>query len=218
MSNDATACTLCKATGAAVAMCINEHCPIGEPWPRPAAARSDSPPPSFVHAMLQRHQSMVDHAIEKKIPEPLRHQLVADMYSELARHAQMIEWLGKLGETRPSINTIAARHFDWVERMGWHNKGTLASLALLASEVGEAADECRGNDAASAALARISSSIARAVNACRGEAPSPEFGTELADIILRTLDLAVTHKVDIGLAIAEKMALNESRGNRGRVV
>lgn len=90
------------------------------------------------------------------------------------------------------INEIAAKQFDWVERMGWHNKTVLEALALIASEVGEA------------------------VNECRGDAPTPEFGTELADIILRVADLAQWQGIDLAAAIAEKMAINEQRGTRGR--
>jgi NTP pyrophosphatase (non-canonical NTP hydrolase) len=91
-----------------------------------------------------------------------------------------------------SIGQIAARQYDWVERMGWHNKTVLEALALIASEVGEA------------------------VNECRGEAPTPEFATELADIILRVADLAQWQGIDLGQAILDKMALNEARGTRGR--
>lgn len=90
------------------------------------------------------------------------------------------------------INEIAERQYDWVERMGWHNKTVLEALALIASEVGEA------------------------VNECRGEAPTPEFGAELADIILRVADLAQWQGVDLSAAISEKMAINEARGTRGR--
>jgi len=90
------------------------------------------------------------------------------------------------------INKIAARQYDWVERMGWHNKTVLEALALIASEVGEA------------------------VNECRGEAPSEDFPTELADIILRTVDLAHWQGIDIADVIATKMASNERNGTRGR--
>ena len=93
-----------------------------------------------------------------------------------------------------SINEIAAKQHEWVERMGWHNKTVLESLALIASEVGEA------------------------VNECRGESPTTEFATELADIILRTVDLAHHHGIDIEAVISEKMAINEARGTRGRRV
>ena len=92
------------------------------------------------------------------------------------------------------INEIAARQYEWVERMGWHNKTVLEALALVASEVGEA------------------------VNECRGENPSPKLGTELADIVLRVADLAHWQGIDLAAAIAAKMADNEARGTRGRRV
>jgi len=92
------------------------------------------------------------------------------------------------------INEIAEKQFDWVERMGWHNKTALEALALIASEVGEA------------------------VNECRGVTPTKEFGTELADIVLRVADLAHWQGIDLALEITKKMAINEDRGTRGRVV
>jgi len=93
-----------------------------------------------------------------------------------------------------NINEIAKKQFDWVDRMGWHNKTTLEALALIASEIGEA------------------------INECRGETPSDNFKTELADIILRVADLAHWKGIDLESAIAEKMAINEYRGTRGRIV
>ena len=90
------------------------------------------------------------------------------------------------------INEIAEKQFDWVERMGWHNKTVLESLALIASEVGEAVNECRGDE------------------------PTQELGTELADIILRVADLAQCQGIDLEKAIIAKMELNENRGTRGR--
>lgn len=75
-------------------------------------------------------------------------------------------------------NDIAARHFDWVERMGWHNKTVLEALALIASEIGEAAAECYDDE------------------------PTAKFGEELADIVLRTLDLAHWQGVDLDAVVA----------------
>ena len=79
----------------------------------------------------------------------------------------------EVAESRPASlnqhtkwNDIAAKQYDWVERMGWHNKTVLEALALIASEIGEAADEC--------------------FDGLRTNA----FGEELADIVLRTADLA----------------------------
>ena len=90
------------------------------------------------------------------------------------------------------INEICAKQYDWVERMGWHNKTVLEALALIASEVGEAVNECRGIE------------------------PTPEFATELADIILRIADLAAWQKIDLAAVIRAKMDVNEARGTRGR--
>ena len=92
-----------------------------------------------------------------------------------------------------NINRIAKKQYKWVEHMGWHNKSNLESLALISSEIGEA------------------------VNECRDIQPSENFGSELADIILRTLDLAVVNKIDIHLEIKKKMKINRQRGTRGRI-
>lgn len=54
------------------------------------------------------------------------------------------------------------------------------------------------------------------MNECRGDAPTPEFGAELADIILRVADLAQWQGIDLAAVIAEKITINEQRGTRGR--
>lgn len=92
------------------------------------------------------------------------------------------------------INDTAKRQYEWVESMGWHNKTVLEALALIASEVGEAVNECRGDE------------------------PTCEFGTELADIILRVFDLAEWQGIDLEKTIENKMQINEARGTRGRRV
>ena len=90
------------------------------------------------------------------------------------------------------LNDIVDKQYDWCERMGWHNKLPLEYIALIASEIGEAANECRGDK------------------------PTKELGSELADIILRTIDFAKTEKIDIQQEILAKMEINEGRGTRGR--
>ncbi|MCW8866055.1 MAG: hypothetical protein OQK09_07005 [Colwellia sp.] len=92
-----------------------------------------------------------------------------------------------------NINDIAEQNYLWVEKMGWHNKTTLEALALVASEVGEA------------------------INECRHEVPSDSFGEELADIILRVVDIAHWQGINIEQEIMAKMLKNEQRGSRGRV-
>lgn len=71
------------------------------------------------------------------------------------------------------FNELATAHCQWIEAMGWHNKTQLETLALIASEIGEAFAECAS------------------------PAPSDAFGEELADIALRVMDLACTRGIDI---------------------
>lgn len=92
-----------------------------------------------------------------------------------------------------NINKLAEENYQWVEKMGWHNKTTLEAMALVASEVGEA------------------------INECRGEKPTEAFGEELADIILRVLDVAHWHGIDIEHELKNKMSKNLERGTRGRL-
>src|SRR5574343_725578 len=79
-----------------------------------------------------------------------------------------------------SFNELAKQHYDWVERMGWHNKTVLESIALIQSEVGEAIDEFIGM-----------------------QEPSDNFGEELADICLRMLDVGEVYDIDSDSAIKE---------------
>lgn len=90
------------------------------------------------------------------------------------------------------LSQIAKDHWRWVESVNWHNKSALEHIALIASEVGEAANECRG------------------------EAPTEELGSELADIILRVVDLAECRSIDIEKEVLNKMAICRKRGTRGR--
>ncbi|MGB0938449.1 MAG: MazG nucleotide pyrophosphohydrolase domain-containing protein [Colwellia sp.] len=92
-----------------------------------------------------------------------------------------------------NINEMAEKNYLWVEEMGWHNKTVLEALALVASEVGEA------------------------INECRHEKPTEAFGEELADVILRVLDIAHWQGIDIEKKILDKMDKNTLRGTRGRL-
>jgi NTP pyrophosphatase (non-canonical NTP hydrolase) len=92
-----------------------------------------------------------------------------------------------------TLNQLAEKQWDWVERNGWHNKTVLEYIALICSEIGEAANECRG------------------------EKPTIQFGIELADIILRTLDLAKVCDINIEECIDYKIKLNEINGTKGRL-
>lgn len=70
-----------------------------------------------------------------------------------------------------TFNSLALRHYNWVEQMNWHNRTVLESLALIGSEIGETMDECLNN------------------------IPTEHFAEELADICLRIIDVAYVEKV-----------------------
>jgi len=91
-----------------------------------------------------------------------------------------------------SLNDIAEKQWAWVERMGWHNKQPLEYVALIASEIGEVANEFRG------------------------EAPTAALGEELADVVLRCLDMARQFDIDMEHEVKSKMQINEACGTRGR--
>lgn len=76
------------------------------------------------------------------------------------------------------LTELACQHHAWVGRNGWHNSTVLEMLGLIASELGEVADESF-------------------------EAPLPaNFGQELADVMLRVMNLAVTTSVDLDATVA----------------
>jgi NTP pyrophosphatase (non-canonical NTP hydrolase) len=91
------------------------------------------------------------------------------------------------------LNEIADQQFAICESNGWHNKTVLECLMLIVTEVGEAAEECRG------------------------EVPTANFETELADIILRTADLAKQFGIDLDAVVAAKLELNTINGTRGKL-
>ena len=100
--------------------------------------------------------------------------------------------VARIAEFEHTVSGMCRRQYNWVERMGWHNGTVLEKLALIASEVGEAVNECRGDE------------------------PTEEFGIELADICLRVFDLAHEQGINLEQCILDKMEINEKRGTRGR--
>lgn len=93
------------------------------------------------------------------------------------------------------LATIIERHYRWLVKMGYTTATPLESLALITSEIGEAANECRHG------------------------APGEGFGEELADIVLRTFGLARRLNIDIEALMLAKIEKNEAAGdNRGRLI
>lgn len=97
---------------------------------------------------------------------------------------------GLIVSYQKDLNDLAQDQWKWVESMNWHgDKRPLEYLGLIASEVGEA------------------------VNECRGEKPTERLGEELADIILRTLDMAEQFDINIQQEVINKMHKNSMNGN-----
>ena len=91
------------------------------------------------------------------------------------------------------MRDFIAVHYGWLVSVGWAGKRTpLEDLALIASEVGEAANECRGDK------------------------PQENFGEELADIVLRVFGTAYQNDINIEIEILKKMEKNQKQGNKRR--
>jgi len=117
-----------------------------------------------------------------------------DVMHRFHRAVDQVSLENDIAPADATVSGLCQVQYDWVESVGWHNKTVLEALALIASEVGEA------------------------VNECRGDKPTTKFGEELADICLRTFDLAQWQGVDLEQAIFDKIIKNTERGTRGRRV
>lgn len=157
------------------------------------------------------------------------------------------------------LNALGDVHSAWVERMGWHNKTVLESLALIASEIGEAAAECIGavdlekfgeeladiilravdlaktegvnlNDEVAKVtftwttttpperIAEILAGYATWTNSARNAALGPDFGQGMALVVAQVIDLAAACGIDLQEHVRLKVAKNELRGTRGRII
>lgn len=97
-------------------------------------------------------------------------------------------------EFKVDLANVAKLHYDWVESMGWHTSSTnLEKLALISSEIGEAVNECRGTE------------------------PTENLKYELADIMLRVIDLQMLLGYNIELNLKHKVYKNILRGNKNRL-
>lgn len=72
-----------------------------------------------------------------------------------------------------TYNEFSARHHAWVEAMGWHKRSNLEAMAMIYSEIGESVDEMNPHGL------------------------NPAFAGELADIVLRTVDMAIENRIDV---------------------
>ena len=92
-----------------------------------------------------------------------------------------------------TLNDRAMEIHQFVNACNWRNKNNLECLALIASEVGEA------------------------VNECRGHYPTSNFKFELIDVLLRTLDLCQQNEIDVDAVFDLKMEMNNAKLESGEL-
>lgn len=104
-----------------------------------------------------------------------------------------------------SINELAQKCHEDAKTLGWYDKGKtrsdLEALMLVVTEVSEAIEELRSCPENPAFVYYV--------------AGKPEgYGVELADAIIRLLDLCAYRKLPIGELIEQKLKYNLTRGHR----
>lgn len=113
----------------------------------------------------------------------------------------------KVGPETPSgITTLAQRCHEDAKSLGWYDEGKtksdIESLMLTVTELAEAVEELRKPYETEPVYYKPDSA-------------KPEgYGVELADAIIRLLDLCAYKELDIGRIIDEKLAYNLTRGHR----
>lgn len=103
-----------------------------------------------------------------------------------------------------NLSEIQSRAHRTAQAVGWHDKplNIEAALLLIHSEVSEATEEYRKPDL----------DVRTSYTGADGK---PEgFGVELADIIIRTAELAARAGIDLEHEVAAKLAYNETRPYR----
>lgn len=115
------------------------------------------------------------------------------------------------------LNELAVAIHDTAVSRGWWNKpsefGT--SLALVHSEVSEALEEWRNNHPLTEVYWKHpgTDSLCLAIPPCPSSKPEG-VPTELADVIIRVLDICAYHGIDIDESVRIKMEYNVTRPQR----
>lgn len=95
--------------------------------------------------------------------------------------------------------------FTEEEFMALRRRLILARLAMIGSEVGEAVDAVRASDV------NLPAFSVELEDDPRGRLTGTAHGSELADIVIRTMDLAEYMGIDLASEIDAKMARNATR-------
>ena len=117
------------------------------------------------------------------------------------------------------LNDLAKKcHATAIERGWWQHKNprTFPELAvLLHSEISEAIEDYRAGHAVTETWYEPQSWWRRLWWWLRGKRRKPcGIPSELADLVIRTLDMCGYYDIDIDAAVAEKLAYNAGRAYR----
>ncbi len=102
-----------------------------------------------------------------------------------------------------SLNGLAERCHSDAKSMGWYDgevKSDLESLMMVVTEVSEAVEELRNEGVDS--------------HYYSGNGKPEGFGVEIADTIIRLLDLCAYRDINIEQIVFEKLEYNLTRGKR----
>jgi NTP pyrophosphatase (non-canonical NTP hydrolase) len=123
---------------------------------------------------------------------------------------------------RHNLNALAKRIFDNAKKHGFHEEGENIpeKLMLIVSELGEACDalRCGARFDAVVAAEAVGLVVLQGLNSLPGGFfegfVKDTFEDELADVLIRTLDLMCSLGIDIDFHVREKMRYNEGRPYR----
>lgn len=102
------------------------------------------------------------------------------------------------------LNDLASEIAKINQSKGWwdEDRDFLAMLMLVVSEASEAAEEYRNG------------TLIQDTYFNEGSLKPEGVPSELADIIIRVLDISAYHGIDIGVAVREKIEYNKTRSFR----